>query len=194
MKSFQTGGESGNTAKITVKWETFFFFGSNRLRLARSLCLIFDSSSLWGPLHMSPVDRDEFRLGFIWEISAWFPRREKAKDPGTNSGAKFEKQSRHGETKNLTFVPTIASATLKAVSPQLNGMFIISKIQQAMQDDAIQTARIHPAFILVTGMNEVFIWQNFEPAYRDLGWKNWDLRNRASPSFHVITTIILQRV
>ena len=40
-----------------------------------------------------------------------------------------------------------------------------------MQDDAIQTARIHPAFILVTGMNEVFIWQNFEPAYRDLGWK-----------------------
>ena len=75
-------------------------------------------------------------------------------------------------TKNLTFVPSIASATLKAVSLQLNGMFMISKIQQAMQDDAIQTARIHPAFILVTGMNEVFIWQNFEPAYRDLGWKN----------------------
>ena len=41
-----------------------------------------------------------------------------------------------------------------------------------MQDDAIQTARIHPAFILVTGMNEEFIWQNFKPAYRDLGWKN----------------------
>ena len=29
---------------------------------------------------------------------------------------------------------------------------MISKIQQAMQDDAIQTTRIHPAFILVTGM------------------------------------------
>ena len=187
MKSFQTGGESGKTAKITVKWETFFSFCSNRLGLARSLCLIFD---LWGPLHMSPVDRDEFRLGFIWEISAWFPRREKAKDPGTSSGAKFEKQSRHGETKNLTLVPTIASVTLTAVSLQLNGMFMISKIQQAMQDDAIQTARIHPAFILVTGMNEEFIWQNFEPAYRDLGWKNWDLGNRASPSFHMLTSII----
>ena len=66
-------------------------------------------------------------------------------------------------------MPTIASVTLTAVSLQLNGMFMISKIQQ---DDAIQTARIHPAFILVTGMNEEFIWQNFEPAYRDLGWKN----------------------
>ena len=54
-------------------------------------------------------------------------------------------------------------------------MFMISKIQQAMQDDAIQTARIHPAFILVTGMNEVFIWQNFEPAYRDLSFSNRDL-------------------
>ena len=90
MKSFQTGGESGNTAKITVKWETFFFFCSNRLGLARSLCLIFDSSSLWGPLHMIPVDRDEFRLGFIWEISAWFPRREKAK----NTGDEFWRQIR----------------------------------------------------------------------------------------------------
>ena len=76
------------------------------------------------------------------------------------------------KTKNLTFVPTIASATLKAVSLQLNGMFMISKIQQAMQDDVIQTVRINPAFILLTGMNEAFIWQNFEPAYRDLGWKN----------------------
>ena len=95
-------------------------------------------------------------------------------------------------TKNLTFVPSIASATLKAVSLQLNGMFMISKIQQAMQDDAIQTARIHPAFILVTRMNEVFIWQNFEPA--DLGWKNSDLRNRASRSFHMNTSIFLQRI
>ena len=193
MKSFQPGGESGNTAKITVKWETFFFFCSNRLRLARSLCLIFDSSSLWGPLHMSPVDRDEFRLGFIWEISAWFPRREKAKDPGDEFWRQIrETMQTWRNTKNLTFVPSIASATLKAVSLQLNGMFMISKIQQAMQDDAIQTARIHPAFILVTRMNEVFIWQNFEPA--DLGWKNSDLRNRASRSFHMNTSIFLQRI
>ena len=29
-----------------------------------------------------PSYRDQFRLGFIWEISARFPRWEKAKDPG----------------------------------------------------------------------------------------------------------------
>ena len=47
------------------------------------------------------------------------------------------------------------------------------KIQQAMQDDAIRTARIHPA-VHPGNRDEVFIWQNFQPACRDLG-------NRASP-------------
>ena len=41
------------------------------------------------------------------------------------------------------------------------------KIQQAMQDDAIRTARIHPV-----NRAEVFVWQNFQPAYRDPVWKN----------------------
>ena len=54
------------------------------------------------------------------------------------------------------------------------------KIQQSMQDDAIWTATIHPAFIPVTRA-EVFSWQNFQPAYRDLGWKNReDLGNPAN--------------
>ena len=52
------------------------------------------------------------------------------------------------------------------------------KTQQAMQDDAIRTARIHPA-VHPGNRDEVFIWQNFQPAYRDLGWKNRDLGNRA---------------
>ena len=43
-----------------------------------------------------------------------------------------------------------------------------------MRDDAIRTARIHPG-----NWYEVFIWQNFQPAYRDLGWKNRHLGNRA---------------
>ena len=63
-----------------------------------------------------------------------------------SSGAKFEKQSKHGET----FTPIIALVTLRAVSLQLNGMLMIWKIQQAIQDNAIQTTRIHPDFILVT--------------------------------------------
>ena len=33
---------------------------------------------------------------------------------------------------------------------------------EAMQDDVIRTANIHPG-----NGAEVFIWQNFQPAYRD---------------------------
>ena len=56
-------------------------------------------------------------------------------------------------------------------------MLMMWKIQQAMQDDAIRTARIHPA-VHPGNRDEVFIWQNFQPAYRDLG-------NRASPPSHI---------
>ena len=42
------------------------------------------------------------------------------------------------------------------------------KIQQAMQDDATRSARIHPA-VHSGNRDEVFIWQNFQPTYRDLG-------------------------
>ena len=70
----------------------------------------------------------------------------------------------------------LASVTFKAVSLQLNGMLMMWKTQQAMQDDAIWTARIHPA-AHPGNRDEVFIWQNFQPAYRDLGWKNRDLGN-----------------
>ena len=44
------------------------------------------------------------------------------------------------------------------------------KIQQAMKNDALRTTRIHPA-VHPGNRDEVFIWQNFQPAYRDLGWK-----------------------
>ena len=54
----------------------------------------------------------------------------------------------------------MASATLKTVSLQLNGMLMIWKIQQAMQDDAMGAARIHPA-VHPGNRAEVFIWQKF---------------------------------
>ena len=59
-------------------------------------------------------------------------------------------------TNILTFGPILASVTLKAVSLQLNGMLMMWKIQQAMQDDAIRTARIHPA-IHPANRDDVFI-------------------------------------
>ena len=86
-----------------------------------------------------------------------------------------------------------ASVTLKAVSLQLNGMLLMWKIQQTMQDDAIRTTRIHPA-VHPGSRDEMFIWQNFQPAYRDLGWTNRDLGNRASKPTHMNTSQILRRI
>ena len=56
------------------------------------------------------------------------------------------------------------------------------KIQQAMQEDAIRAIRIHP-----DNRDEVFIRQNFQPTFRDLG-------NRASPPSHMNTSKILQKL
>ena len=49
-----------------------------------------------------PGCRDEFRLGFICEISArGFPGGKRPKILGMSSGAKFEKQSKHIETQKF---------------------------------------------------------------------------------------------
>ena len=136
------------------------------------MCAIKD---ILGPLHMSPVDR----AGSRWE---------KVEDPGDEFWRQIrETKQTWRNTKILTFGPILASVTLKAVSLQLNGMLMMWKIQQAMQDDAIRTARIHPAVHPGNRDHEVFIWQNFQPAYRDLG-------NRASPPSHMNTLKILQRI
>ena len=86
--------------------------------------------------------------------------------PNSRNKAKYAKH------KILTFAPIIASATLEAISLQINGILRMWKIQQTMQDDVIQTARIRV---------EVFIWQNFQPTNQDLG-------NRASPPSPLIWT------
>ena len=52
------------------------------------------------------------------------------------------------------------------------------------------SSRFHPG-----NRAEVFMWQNFQPAYWDPGWKNRDLGNRASPPSHTNNTSkILQRI
>ena len=127
-----------------------------------------------GPLLISPVDR----AGLRWE---------NVKDPGDEFWCQIrETKQTWRNTKILTFGPILASVTLKAVSLQLNGMLMMWKTQQAMQDDNIQTARIHPAFH-PGNRDEVSIGQNFQPAYRDL-------RNRASLPSHMNTSKILQRI
>ena len=84
---------------------------------------------------------------------------------GQRSWDEFWRQNRQTKrtwrnTKILTFALIIASTTLKAVSLQLNGILMIWKIQQAIQDDAMGAARIHPA-VHPGNRAEVFIWQKF---------------------------------
>ena len=104
---------------------------------------------------MSPVDRagsltgTNFTLGSYQKFQPGF-RDEKR--PKTSCGAKFEKQANTVKHKIITLTPIIDLATLIVVSLQLNGMFMMWKIQQAMQDDAEFIRRIHPAFIPVTAL------------------------------------------
>ena len=79
--------------------------------------------------------------------------------------------------------------TPKVVSLQLNGMLLMWKIQQAMQEDAIQVTIIYQG-----SRAEMFISENFQLAYRDPGWKNRDLGNRASPLCHRNTSKLSQRI
>ena len=90
-----------------------------------------------------PTYRDEFRLGFIWENSARFPRWEKAEDPGDEFWREIIIKTKQKMAKRnwvITFAPFMALATLLAVPLQLNGLPIMWKIHQAKQNDAIRAA------------------------------------------------------
>ena len=52
------------------------------------------------------------------------------------------------------------------------------------ESEAIFSKMFHPGH-----RARVFIWENFQPGYRDLGRKNQDLGNRASPASHMNTSI-----
>ena len=101
---------------------------------------------------MSLVTETNFALGSYEKFQPGFGDELKANDPGDEFWHEGTNKADMPNTKIITFAPIMAFATLKAVSLQLTGMLMMRKIQQAMQGDAIW-ARIHPAFIRVTGMN-----------------------------------------
>ena len=143
--------------------------------------LVSEVPRLLRPLHMSLVTEtnfavgsyEKFQPGFRDELKAfsspepvvsWSRGRLqikpsgsgdenelKANDPGDEFRHKGTNKADMRNTKIINFAPIIAFATLKAISLQLTGMLMMRKMQQAMQDDSIW-ARIHPAFIPVTGL------------------------------------------
>ena len=139
---------------------------------------------------MSPVNRADsvtgknFALGSYEKFQPGF--RDMRKGQRSWRRVLAPKLGNKGNMEKHNFFDFRASVTLKAVLLQLNGMLMMCKIQQATQDDAIRTTRIHPA-VHPCNRDEVFVWQNFQPAYRDLG-------NRATPPSHMNTSKILQRI
>ena len=111
-----------------------------------------------GLLHMSPVDRagpdagTDFTLYSYQKFQPGFRDEKGQKSWELVLARNSRNEANMVEQKIITFVTIIALATFKAVSLQLNGMLMKWKILQVMRDDAIRLARIHPAFIPVTGL------------------------------------------
>ena len=96
-------------------------------------------------------------------------------------------------TNIRTFAPIIASATLKAVSLRLNGML------KMWVNTAGNARRCHPdcqnsSCFVPSNRTEVFIWQNFQPAYRDPSRKKRGLGNWPSQPSQMNTLKILPRI
>ena len=105
-------------------------------------------------LAAGPVIGTSFASAFIWEISARFPRLKKAtEDPGDDFWRERDKANM-AKYKNYNF----RAYHSFGISLRYCTMLMMRKIPQAMQDDAIWTAGIHPAFIPVTGLKCFKMW------------------------------------
>ena len=105
-------------------------------------------------LAAGPVTGTSFAAAFIWEISARFPRLKKAtEDPGDEFWRERDKANM-AKCKNYNF----RAYHSFGISLRYCTMLMMRKIPQAMQDDAIWTAGIHPAFIPVTGLKCFKMW------------------------------------
>ena len=105
--------------------------------------------------------RGEFCLGFIWEILDRFPRWEKVKDPGDEFWCQIQEQSKHGETQNFNFRAYLNIGNSESCITAVKWDAYDVENTGGKKDDAIWTARIHPA-VHPVNRDEVFIWQNFQ--------------------------------
>ena len=105
-------------------------------------------------LAAGPVIGTSFASAFIREISARFPRLKKVtEDPGDEFWREKDKANM-AKCKNYNF----RAYHSFGISLRYCTMLMMRKIPQAMQDDAIWTAGIHPAFIPVTGLKGFKMW------------------------------------
>ena len=104
---------------------------------------------------MSPVDRAGSLTGTSFTLGSYrnfSPVSEMRKGRRRVVARNSRNKANTVKHKIITFTPIIALATLIALSLQLNGMLMMWKIQQAMQDGAEFIRIIRPTFIPVTGL------------------------------------------
>ena len=118
-------------------------------------------SRVLGHLHISPVDLagpvtgSNFTLGSYEKFQHGFRDENR---PKTRCVAKFEKQSKRGETQSYNF---------RAYHSFGNSYSRITFVKWDAYDventaGKARRCRIHPAFIPVTGL-KCFLWKNFPP-------------------------------
>ena len=103
----------------------------------------------------SPLTGSKFTLGSYDKFEPGF-RDEKR--PKTSCVAKFEKQSKHGETQSYNFRTYYSFGnSYSCITFVKWDAYMMWKIQQAKQDNVEFIRRIHPAFIPVTGLKCFFM-------------------------------------
>ena len=127
-------------------------------------------------------------------ISPWVHMRNfrsvyEMRMPKTSCGAKFEKQSKHGETQSYNFRAYYRFGNSESCITVIKWDAYDEENTASKQDNAEFIRRTHPG-----NRAELFKWPHFQPACQDPCWKNQDLGNRASPPSHMNTSKILQRI
>ena len=119
---------------------------------------------------MSQVTGTNFALGSYEKFQPGFRDEKKAKNPGDEFWCETrETEQTWQNTKIITFAPIIALATL------LSCITAVKWDAYDVENTEGNARRRH------LGRQKVF-WQKFQPAYRDRGWKNRDLRHPSQPA------------
>ena len=138
--------------------------------------LVLISKFAFGPEKLSGLSRNGPQLArLLGPVSSRIHIRNFS--TGTSCGAKFEKQSRHCETQKLQLSPyhSFGNATLKAVSCTAVKWDAYDAENTAGNARRCHSGHHNSSHFHHGNRAEVFIWQIFQPTYRDPGLKKCHL-------------------
>ena len=140
---------------------------------------LFTWALLTGPTHLpgliSPWKK--------WEISAQIPRWERGQRQVVAWNSR--NKSKHGKTHSYNFHTFHSFGNSCSCTYHYSWIGYLWCGKCRRQTKTMQNSS--EEFIPVTGLKCSY-GKNFQPAYRDSGWKNRDLRNWASPLSHMNTS------